>query len=513
MQLCHAGLMTRGLNEPDAVYGLIAESVTVNGLDYTFAIRDGATFTDGSPITAADVVFTFDTFREEGHPALRQLLNNVDSTTAVDDLTVTVTFSPDASNRLPPTIATLPIISSAYYSEKPFSDADLQIPITSGAYTVGDFRPGRFVDFTLRDNWWGADVPSAKGQNNFGSVRVDYFRERIAGFEAFKTGDTKFREEFTSKTWATGYDFPAVTDGRVVLREFPDGRPSGAQGFFLNTRRAKFSDIRTRKALGLAFDFEWLNRNVFYSLYKRTPSYFVGSDLMAEGLPSDAERAILEPFGDQLPEGIFGEAYLPPVSDGSGRDRKNLGEANRLLAEAGWQRVNGRLVDADGQPFTIEFLNFQPSFNRVVQPFIDTLGLLGITASIRMVETSQYQARVRDFDFDVTTRRFAFSPTPGETVREYFVSSMANEPGSNNLSGISDPVVDGLVEIFLDATTREELVTAARALDRVLRLGHYWVPQWYKGSHTVAYWDEFGVPENKPKYDLPVSTTWWAKNA
>nr|WP_232372587.1 extracellular solute-binding protein [Acuticoccus mangrovi] len=511
MQLCHGQLMVRGLNEPDAVYGSIAESVTIEGKRYAFALRPGATFSDGSPITADDVVFSLETLRADGHPSLAQPLSGVEKVEAADEATAVITFAEGTSSRLPPLITIYPILSRAYYEARPFADATLDVPVTSGPYTVGDFNPGRYVTFERRPDSWYETVPSSVGHYNFDKVRVDFYRERIASFEAFKSGLITFREEFTSKIWALDYNFPAVEDGRVVRREFPDGRPAGAQGWFINTRRPKFADPRTREALSYAFDFEWTNEHLFYGAYERTQSFFMNSDMMATGEPSAAELALLEPYRDDVPEAVFGPVWTAPVTDGSGRDRASLQKANALLAAAGWRRDGGRLVNDAGEALTVEFLYAQPTFERVLQPYAGRLRLLGVEPILRLVEASQYQLRMTNFDFDLTTRRFSFEPTPGDEIREMWSTRAADMPGSYNLAGIKSRAVDGLTEAMLAADTREGMIAAARALDRVLRCGHYWVPQWTKAIHTVAYWDRFGMPEAKPLYDLPVSTTWWSK--
>lgn len=513
MELTKVALMARNPEEPDAVYGALAESVTVDGRDYAFALREGATFSDGSPITADDVVFTYETMAREGHPIYRQLLAGVAGVRAEGASVAVLSFAEDTSNRLPPLASLIPILSKAYYTEHSIQDATLAIPVTSGAYTVGDFRSGRYVTFVRREDDWTRDIPAFVGHHNFDEVRVEFFRERLTGFEAFKKGDVTFREEFTSKIWATEYTFPAVNDGRVVRRSFPDDRPAGAQGFFFNTRRAKFADPRTREALGYAFDFEWTNANLFYGLYKRTPSFFVNSDLMAAGTPSEAELAILEEYRGRIPEAAFGPAWLPPTTDGTGRDRTPLRRAAELLGEAGWRREgNGHVNDA-GERLTVELLYFQPDWERILQPYQNRLNLLGVEVSMRLVESAQYQARVNAFDFDVTTRRFALEPTPGEAVRDFWSSKSAAVEGSNNLAGIADPVIDELTNRMLKAGTREEMLTFAHALDRVMRLGHFWVPQWYSGSHHTAYWDIFGMPETMPRYDFDVARTWWSKEA
>lgn len=511
MQLCHASLMVQNLDEPDAVYGHLAESVTVEGQRLTFHMRPGTTFSDGSPITAEDAAWSLNALKTEGHPYYRQVLRPMDSAEAVDEATLVVQLADYASNRLPPLIAAYPVLSKAYWEAADFRSATLDRPVTSGPYTVGDFRPGRYVAYERRSEFWGDSLPTGVGHNNFDVIRVDFFRDRTAGFEAFKSGQVQYREEFTSKTWATEYDFPAMRDGRVVREEFPDGRPSGAQGWFINTRRAKFKDRRTREALTYAFDFEWTNANLFFSLYKRTYSFFMNSDLLAVGEPSPEELALLEPFRGQVDEAVFGPAWLPPVTDGSGRDRAPLRIAIRLLTEAGWTRGPNRiLVNAEGEELSVEFLYRSPTFERVIQPYVKRLELLGVKATLRLVDPSQYQERVQNFDFDFTTSRYALGPTPGESIRQMWTSDNANEPGSYNLAGIADPVVDALTETLIKAPTRAEMTTAARAVDRVLRLGQYWVPQWYTDTHRTARWDKFGMPETKPRYDLPVASTWWA---
>ncbi|MEM0909062.1 MAG: extracellular solute-binding protein [Pseudomonadota bacterium] len=513
MELTDASLMVRGFDEPDAVYGLIAKTVTVDGKAYTFDLRPEATFTDGSPITADDVAFTFDTLKADGHPIWRALLRGLEEVRIDDERTATLIFGADTSDRLPPIVSALPILSKAYWTDNPITEATLKVPVTSGAYTVGDFRAGRFVSFRRRADDWTANVPSRVGHFNFDEVRVDFFRERIASFEAFKKGDLRYREEFTSRIWATEYNFPSINEGKVVRREFPDERPAGAQGLFINMRRKKFADPRTREALGYAFDFEWMNANLFYGAYERTSSMFMNSDLMATGEPTAAELELLEPFRGQVPDAVFGPVWQPPVSDGSGRHRPSLQRANQLLKEAGWRRDGSGLVNDDGERLTIELLYFQPTSERILQPYSTWLSRLNVEANLRLVESAQYQSRLNAFDFDLTTSRFAFAPTPGEEVREYWSSVSANVQGTRNLAGIADPVIDALTETMIGASSREEMVTAANALDRVMRLGFYWVPEWFNRTHRVAYWDEFGIPDKKPRYELPVATTWWAKEA
>ena len=349
--------------------------------------------------------------------------------------------------------------------------------------------------------------------NNFDEVRYEYYRDRPLELEGLLAGNIDFREEFTSKDWATGYDRKPVKDGRVQLLTIPDERPSGAQGFFINTRRDKFKDRRVRQALELAMDFEWMNKNLFFGLYKRTASYFENSDLKAVGLPSPEELALLEPFKDKLPPEVFGEPVSPPVTDGSGNNRTQLRQALKLLADAGWTQGEGGLRNAKGEPLTVEILIDSPTFERVAAPYVKTLRSIGIDASLRMVDDAQYERRTKDFDFDMTTQRYALETTPGIELKTFWGSQAAATIGSYNLAGIADPVLDQLIDKIVAAKSRDELVVATRAADRVLRAGYYWVPQWYKGAHNLAFWDKFSWPEVKPKYERGALETWWYDEA
>jgi microcin C transport system substrate-binding protein len=365
------------------------------------------------------------------------------------------------------------------------------------------------VTYVRRPDYWAKDLPVSRGLYNFDEVRYDYYRDRTLELEGLLAGNIDFREEFTSKDWAGGYNVPAVKDGRIKLLTIPDERPSGAQGFFINTRREKFKDVRVRKALNYAFDFEWSNKNLFFGLYTRTASYFENSDLKASGTPSPEELALLEPFRDKLPEAVFGEAVSPPVTDGSGNNRAQLREAVRLLNEAGWQQTPQGLRNAAGEPLSIEILIESPAFERIVAPYIKNLKAIGIDATMRRVDAAQYERRMKDFDFDLTTQRYALRLTPGIELKNFWGSQAAATTGSFNLAGIADPVLDELIDKVVAAKSRAELVAATRAADRVLRAGYYWVPQWYKGAHNLAFWDKFGWPETKPKYERGALDTWW----
>jgi microcin C transport system substrate-binding protein len=511
MELCFDTLMVRALDEPDAVYGLVAESVEVSedGNAYTFNLRPEARFHDESPLTAEDVAFSLATLKEKGHPSIRQVLRELDEARVDGTHRVTLVFSGRQSRKVPLIATGMPIFSKAYYTRYDFEQTTLTPPLSSGPYKVGRHEVGRYVEYERVASWWGADLPVSRGHYNFSRVRLEFFRDRQVDFEAFKKGVTTFREEFTSRTWATEYNFPAVADCRVTREEIPDGRPSGGQGWFLNTRRSKFSDPRIRQALGLAFDFEWTNASLFFGAYERTRSFFQNSPMLAKGEPDAAELALLEPWRGKVPEAVFGPAIVPPVSDGSGQDRSMLREADRLLREAGCRRDGARLLLPDGQPLAFEIMSNTTTFERVTLPYINNLERLGIAANFRVVDPAQYQARINDYDYDVVSRRFALPATLGEEIRQYWGSEAADTPGSRNLSGIRDAAVDALVGKILAATTREEMTVAARALDRVLRAGYYWVPHWYKAVHTVAKWDIFGRPATPPEHGFAPEAHWW----
>jgi len=477
MTLTFDSLMVRALDEPDAIYGLVARAVTVSpdGLTYTFALRPQARFHDGSRLTARDAAFSLKLLRDKGHPEISEVIRAMQDARAEGDDRLVVTFEPGHARDLPLFVAQLPIFSAAYYGARDFEASTLEAPLGSGPYRVGTVDVGRSIGLERVPDYWAADLAVNVGQNNFDTIRYEYFRDRTVAFEAFKSGAFTFREEFTARVWATGYDFPARAEGRVTLETVPDARPSGTQGWWINTRRDAFRDPRVREAIGLCFDFEWSNRNLMYGAYTRTASFFENSDLKATGKPSAAELALLEPLKDLPPE-VFGEAWTPPVSDGSGQDRALLKRADALLREAGCTRTGGSLLLPGGRPLTIEFLDDDPVFDAVTQPFIRNLGLLGIKVSLRVVDPSQYQTRLKDFDFDITPRRYSSGLTPGAELRETYGSRAAKTAGSNNLSGIADPAIDVLLTAIADAKSRVDLTTACRALDRVLRAGRYWVP-------------------------------------
>jgi microcin C transport system substrate-binding protein len=511
MELTFATLMARALDEPDAMYGLAARSVQISpdGTTYRFALREEARFRDGSRLTAHDVAFSLATLKDKGHPNITQLLRDFVSAEAIGDSTVILRFKSTRARDAPLFAAGLPILSRAYYTAHNFDESSLAIPLGSGPYTVSRFEAGHYIEFKRVPDWWGAELPVMRGTHNFDTVRFEYYRDREVGFEGFTARSYSFREEFTSRTWATRYNFPAIKDGRVKREVLPDDTPSGAQGWFINTRRKKFQDPRLREALIDAFDFEWTNKTIMYGSYDRTHSVFQNSNMMANGKPSPDELALLEPFRGKVPDEVFGEPFVPPVTDGSGQDRALLRRGAQLLQEAGYAIKNGRRISPQGEPLAIEFLLDEPSFQAHHMPYIKNLTTLGINATLRIVDPVQAQQRRNDFDFDIVIQRFGFSATPGDSLRTYFSSESAALKGSQNLAGIADPAIDAIIDRVIVATSRPNLVTACRALDRLLRAGRYWIPHWYKASHWIAYWDIFGRPPTKPHYARGVPETWW----
>ncbi len=511
VEYCFATLMTRALDEPDAMYGFVAKSVDVSNDEniYTFTLRPEARFHDGSQLTAEDVVWSINTLKEQGHPTISLPLKPVKTVKALDNYQLEIVFDGTQSKQLPLSVAGLPIFSKKYYDGKDFTESTLEPPLGSGPYKFGNMSPGNYIEYERVADYWAQDLPVMRGHFNFDVLRIEFYRERQAAFEAFKKGSLNFREEFTSKSWATEYNFPAIEDGRVIKTVHPGEKRPSFQGWHINSRHKKFSNPLTRKALGLCFDFEWTNKNIFYDAYTRSSSYFQNSILAASGLPSEEELKLLEPFRDQLLPSVFEEAYIPPVSDGTGKDRNQLRQASQLFQEAGWKRDGDVLVDEDGEPFEVEFLIRSPTFERVLAKFVESLEFLGVKPSIRLVDPPQFQSRTNDFDFDIVGTALSLSSTPLEGLDTIFGTEAAKTPGSMNYSGIENPVLDELVMKVSESQTREEMTTAVRALDRVARAYHYWIPNWHSEGHRIAYWDKFGIPDIKPDYFFTYEFTWW----
>jgi len=517
MELTFDALMARANDEPDAMYGLAARSVWISPdkLTYRFTMRPEARFHDGSKMTAHDVAFSLNILKEKGHPLIVVQLRDMVKAEALDDATVAVMFAPNRARDVPLYVAGLPIFSKAYYATRPFEESTVEIPLGSGPYKVGKYEINRYVEYDRVKDWWAADLPVNRGSYNFDTVRYEFYRDRDVAFEGFSGKNYLYREEFTARIWATRYDFPAIKDGRVKRETLPDELPSGGQGWFFNTRRDKFKDPKVREAVNYAFDFEWTNKTVMYGAYARTVSPFQNSDMVATGLPSPEELKLLEPFRGQVPDDVFGEPFVPPVSDGSGQDRMLLRKAQQLLQDAKLPIKDGKRLLPNGEIFTIEFLLDEQSFQPHHATFIKNLAQLGIDASIRLIDAVQYRARVESFDFDVTTMRLSMSPTPGDSLRPYFTSHAAATKGSYNLAGVASPAIDALVDKAIGAETRADLTIACRALDRVFRAGRYWVPQWFRSTHPVAYWDQFAHPPKPPRYAQGTGApeNWWYEPA
>ncbi|MGB8604534.1 extracellular solute-binding protein [Bradyrhizobium sp.] len=513
MDMTFAPLMVRANDEPDAMYGLVAKSVQISAdkLTYRFTLRPEARFHDGSKLTAHDAAFSLTTLKAKGHPLIVAQMRDLAKAEALDDATLVVTFAAKRARDVPLYVASLPIFSKAYYATRPFDESTLDIPVGAGPYKVGKFEVNRYIEFERVRDWWGADLPVSRGYYNFDIVRYEFYRDRDVAFEGFTGRNYLYREEFTARVWATRYDFPAVKDGRVKRETLPDETPSGAQGWFINTRREKFRDPLVREALIQAFDFEWTNKTIMYGAYARTHSPFQNSDMMVNGPPSPEELKLLEPFRGEVPDEVFGMPFVPPVSDGSGQDRTLLRKASQLLQDAGLVIKDGKRLLPNGEVFKIEFLADEPSLQPHHAPYIKNLGTLGIEATLRVVDPVQYRARLEEFDFDMTIERFSMSATPGDGMRPFFSSQAAATKGSYNLAGISNPAIDALIEKIIGADNRADLTVACRAFDRVFRAGRYWVPQWYRTSHPIAYWDLFGHPEKPPRYAQGVGApeNWW----
>ena len=510
-------LMVGAADEADAMYGLLAKSIEIpeDRAWAAFELREEARFSDGTPVTAEDVAWTFNTQKEKGHPSFRINYVNVTGVEVEGPLRVRFDFAPDAPKRdLPMAVAALSVLSKAWWEGRDFSEATLDRPVGSGPYAFGDVKPGKSITYERRADYWGWDLPVNQGRWNFQTIRIEYFRDRAPVLETLKTGGFNFFEEFWSKQWATAYtpeNFPAIGRGEVVKDTIPDNRPAGSQGFWFNLRREKFQDVRVREAISMVFDFEWSNRTLFYDLYNRTDSFFEGGPMQAADEPGEGELAFLREIEGDLPAGVLDRpAYVPPKTDGSGRVRRALRAAGRLMDEAGWTLQDGVRKNAKGEELEIEALLVSGgAFDRIVAPYFKNLNQIGVKTEIRQVDPAQYKRRFDEYDFDMTVDRKAMSLTPGVELRSYFHSSSANQNGQENIAGVQHPAVDKLIDAIERAENREDLTNAVKALDRVLRALHIWVPQWNKASHNLVYWDIFARPGTKPRYERGVIDLWW----
>jgi len=509
-------LLVATADEPGASYGLLAESIEYPE-DRTWAIftlREEARFSDGTPVTPEDVVFSYETLRDKGLPSFRlRIRSEVASAEVLDARRVRFDFQPDASKRdLIQTVGGLPIFQRAHYvdNEIDFEASTLRPAIGSGPYVLDRIDVGKTIVYRRNPDYWGADLPINRGRWNFDRIRVEYYGDYNAAFEGFKAGSYTFRNEAASLIWATGYDFPAITRGWARKEVLPDGNMATGQSFIFNLRRPQFEDVRVREAIGLMFNFEWSNATLFYGLYARIHSFWENSDLAAEGLPTEGELRHLRPLADMLPESIFTEpAVMAPESGDRQLDRRNLRRASALLDEAGWTvGSDGLRRNGHGTVLRVEILNDSQTFERVINPFVENLRRLGVDAVLTRIDNAQMTQRERSFDFDMIVEQFPMSLTPGGGLYQYFGSESAADSVFNK-AGFSSPVVDKLIDAVTRAESRDELRDAVRALDRVLRAYRFWVPQWFKDTHTVAFYDMYEHPDPLPPYDLGLLDLWW----
>jgi len=515
-------LMTNALDEAGSEYGLIAEAVkrATDFSSVTFKLRPEAKFHDGSPVTPEDVIWSMTTLKE-AHPAYNFYYKNVVSGEKTADNEVTFKFSETGNRELPQIVGQLPILSKTWWKgkdargkERKLTETTLEPPLGNGAYKITKVKAGDSITLERVDDYWGKDLPVNRGSSNFDELQVIYYRDSTVSLEGFKGDLYDFRVENSSKDWATGYDFPAVKRGDVVTEKITLKNSDGMQGYAFNIRREKFADARVRRAFNFAFDFEWANTNLFFGQYVRTSSYFSNSELAATGLPGPEELAILVPLKDKLPPEVFTEEYTNPSYASPADKRKNLRMAGKLLAEAGWTTGNDRtLRNEKGEAFTLEFLLVSPLFERIVLPYVQQLKLLGIQATVRTVDDSQYTRRTQTFDYDIIVGNWGQSLSPGNEQRDFWGSESAGRDGSRNLIGIRNEAIDKLIDYVIFATDRKGLITATRALDRALLWNHYVVPMWHIPYERVAYWNRFGKPEIQPDYSIGFPSIWWFDEA
>ena len=507
-------LTVASLDEPFTQYGLVAEKIEVpeDRSWVAFYINPKARFSDEAPITADDVVFTFETLKEYGMPQYRYYYAGVKSVQATDKYRVLFTFKDKNNRELPLILGQMPVLSKADWEGKDFNATTLQMPLGSGAYQLKDFELNRFVVYKRNPNYWAKDLPVNKGMNNFDEIRYDIYRDSTVAVEAFKAGAYDIRVENEAKKWATAYDFPALSEGKVIKKEFRHHLPSGMQGFVMNTRRDIFKDPLVREAMQYVLDFNWLNDKLFYGSYKRTKSFFDNSDLGAVALPTPQEMALLKPLEIHLDKRIFSEEIIVPELD-SKNPRPQLLKALALLKKAGWHIQDGILKNQFGQPFEFELLldtSGAAAWERIALPFVRNLKKIGITAHIRVMDALQYKHRLDNFDFDMFVMVWGQSLSPGNEQSYFWGSDSANQSGSYNFAGIQNPAIDTLIEKIVQAKTREELQTATKALDRALMWGFYVIPHWHTNTTRIIYWDKFDMPDIIPMQGMS-QMTWWSK--
>lgn len=510
----HCTLLASAGDEPMSMYAYLAEKVelTPDRKSVVFTLNKAAKFSDGSPVTVDDVIFSFKTLIKKGTPLYAQYYRDVKNVEKLGSDQVQFVFSTDQNRELPVILGQLPVFSKAYYKKHDFEKADLTPPVGCGPYKIASFKAGQSINYELIPNWWGENIPSQKGQNNF-NITFVYYRDQNVLFEAFKSGDHDFRSENIAKNWVQGYNIPAVKEGKIILKESPNALPMGMQMFVFNTRKPIFKDRKVREALTKAFDFEWANKNLFFNAYTRNLSYFSNSDMASSGLSQGEELKTLEPFKNQVVPEVFTKEFKLPITNGSGNDRKILAEADKLLKEAGWGVKNGkRIYEKTGETLTFEFLLSDPSYERIALALQRNLAPLGIVMTTRTVTPSEYIQRVGNFNYDMVMESILESETPGNEQREYWGSKYADLRDGRNYAGVKDPVVDKLIELVINSPDRPTLTSRVHALDRVLLWGYYGIPGWHSKVSRIAYWNKFGQPEKKPKDGIGFST-WWVDPA
>jgi microcin C transport system substrate-binding protein len=508
-------LATGSSDEVASMYGLLADDMTLapDRMSITFHLNPKARFNNGDLVTAADVKYSFDTLVAKGAPQFKSIFADVKQCVVLDGQTVRFDFK--ALNReLPLIVGGVPVFSRKWGANTSFDRIELEAPITTGPYLIDRYDVGRSISYKRDPNYWGADVPSRKGMFNFTRIVYRFYKDDVARLEAFKAGEFDVNVEYSSKNWARSYVGPKFRDGTIIKRDFAHSNGAGMQGFVMNLRRPQFQDIHVRQALGLALDFEWMNRQLFYGQYKRIYSFFNNSELAATGLPSEDELKLLEPLRDKLDPAVFGPAPVPPSTNPPASLRKNLLKAKALFAQAGWTYRDGALRNGKGEPFSFEILDDQSALSRVISVYVRNLVKLGVQVNQRTADYALVQKRMEEFDYDMTSMRFPDTTSPGNEMFDMFGSKAADIKGSNNVWGLKDPAVDKLVQALVLAETRKELVAAARALDRVLLNKYIVVPHWYSSTHRIAYWNRFGMPQILPLYytaDSYVISNWWQR--
>ena len=508
-------LMAGSADEAFSEYGLVAETIeTPKDRSWViFNLRPEARFHDGKPITADDVLFSFETLRSKGAPFYRFYYQNVVKAEKLGERRVKFTFAPGDNRELPLILGQIAILPKHYWADKAFDETTLEPPLGSGPYRIKSVDAPRTIVLERVKDYWGANLPVNRGENNYDEITYIYFRDETVALEAFKAGRYDIRAENNSKLWATQYTGRPFDKGLIKKEQIRHERPTGMQGFVYNTRREIFKDPTVRRALAYAFDFEWSNKTLFYGQYTRTESYFSNSELASRGLPKGEELKILERYRGRIPDEVFTTEYKPPSTDGSGNIRSNLRTAFGLLKKAGWEVRDRKLTNLKtGRVMAFEILLVSPAFERIVLPFVQNLERLGVQVKVRTVDVAQYQNRIRDYDFDMVVNSWGQSLSPGNEQRDFWGSAKADEPGTRNLAGVKDPVVDELIELLIAAPDRESLIQRTRALDRVLLWGFYVIPNWHIRDHRLAWWDKFGRPKIVAKYGSGTEG-WWVDPA